>query len=376
MKFGKKQVLYIIIVFIAWFAIKVNWYAGMQIIETVYKTSLPFFYGAALAYIVNIVMSFYESQINKYIKPGEFFRVKRAFSMILSYLTFVIVFFWIFSIVIPDLIASLSTVTQIDTSSIKDLIKDLSHNKFVARLIKYVGGDSQISQTIIDYSQQLLKQFLAVLTSILTKVTVIASAVINVFVAFVFSLYVLGNKEQLCRQGNLLVDTYTGIYAQKIHYLVDLLNRRFRGFFVSQTIEAMILGSLTALGMFLFNLPFAAPIGVLIAFTALLPVVGAYIGVTIGFILIMTQSLSQAIFFVVFLVILQQFEGNLIYPRVVGGSIGLPAMWVLMAITIGASLKGIVGMIIAVPLAATFYQIIKDNIEKKQAIQKQKIDRS
>ncbi|BAQ51302.1 permease [Streptococcus pyogenes] len=134
----------------------------------------------------------------------------------------------------------------------------------------------------------------------------------------------------------------------------------------------MILGSLTASGMFILRLPFAGTIGVLVAFTALIPVIGASIGAAIGFILIMTQSMSQAIIFIIFLIILQQIEGNFIYPKVVGGSIGLPAMWVLMAITIGASLKGIVGMIIAVPLAATLYQVIKDNIQKRQAIQKNK----
>ena len=154
---------------------------------------------------------------------------------------------------------------------------------------------------------------------------------------------------------------------------MELLHHRFHGFFVSQTLEAMILGTLTAIGMFVLQLPFAGTIGVLVAFTALIPVVGASIGAAIGFILIMTQSMSQAIVFIVFLIILQQIEGNFIYPRVVGGSIGLPAMWVLMAITIGASLRGIVGMIVAVPLAATLYQVVKDHIQKKQAIQKKQV---
>ena len=116
----------------------------------------------------------------------------------------------------------------------------------------------------------------------------------------------------------------------------------------------------------LFSFPYAATIGILVAFTALIPVIGAYIGATIGFILIATQSVSQAFFFLVYLIVLQQFEGNIIYPRVVGGSIGLPGMWVLMAITIGGALFGILGMLVAVPLAASLYQIIKDNVVKHQ----------
>lgn len=373
MKFEKKQVFNLVLLFVICYAIKSNWKIGSDVTETIYRTSLPFLYGAALAYIVNIVMSTYENGLSKLINGDKYAGLKRGLSMVLAYLTFFILLTWIISIVIPDLIASLSLMLQFDTASIKTVVHDLSHNQLIAKVIKIAGGPTEITKTISNYSHQLLQQLLSVFTNILTSVTMIASAVISLFVSFVFSLYVLANKEQLCRQGNLLVDTYTGIYAQRIHYLVELLHSRFRGFFVGQSIEAVILGSLTALGMFILQIPFVATIGVLVAFTALIPVVGAYIGLVIGFILIMTQSMSQAVIFVVFLVVLQQFEGNLIYPRVVGGSIKLPGMWVLLAITIGASLKGIIGMVVAVPLAATFYQMIRDNIEKKQAIQTKQI---
>ncbi|NGL83765.1 AI-2E family transporter [Streptococcus equi] len=370
MKFEKKQVFYVVLAFVLCYAIQANWDNGANIVTTVYKTSLPFLYGAAVAYIVNIVMSAYERAYTYTLKPFPFaMKARRGFCMLLAYFTFISLIVWIISIVIPDLIASISSLTQFDTRAIKEVISDLGHNKLIARAINYIGGDAKLTETITNYSQQLLKQFIGVLTGILTSVTAVASAIINVFISFVFSLYVLASKEELCQQATTLIDTYTGKYAKTIHYLVSLLHSRFRGFFVSQTLEAMILGSLTAIGMFILQLPFAGTIGVLVAFTALIPVVGASIGAAIGFVLIMTQSMSQAVVFIVFLVILQQIEGNFIYPRVVGGSIGLPAMWVLMAITIGAALKGIVGMIVAVPLAATLYQVVKDHIHKKQALQ-------
>lgn len=370
MKFEKKQVFYVVLAFVLCYAIQANWDNGANIITTVYKTSLPFLYGAAVAYIVNIVMSAYERAYTYTLKPFPFaMKARRGFCMLLAYFTFISLIVWIISIVIPDLIASISSLTQFDTRAIKEVISDLSHNKLIARAINYIGGDAKLTETITNYSQQLLKQFIGVLTGILTSVTAVASAIINVVISFVFSLYVLASKEELCQQATTLIDTYTGKYAKTVHYLVGLLHSRFRGFFVSQTLEAMILGSLTAIGMFILQLPFAGTIGVLVAFTALIPVVGASIGAAIGFVLIMTQSMSQAVVFIVFLVILQQIEGNFIYPRVVGGSIGLPAMWVLMAITIGAALKGIVGMIVAVPLAATLYQVVKDHIHKKQALQ-------
>lgn len=370
MKFEKKQVFYVVLAFVLCYAIQANWDNGANIVTTVYKTSLPFLYGAAVAYIVNIVMSAYERAYTYTLKPFPFaMKARRGFCMLLAYFTFISLIVWIISIVIPDLIASISSLTQFDTRAIKEVISDLGHNKLIARAINYIGGDAKLTETITNYSQQLLKQFIGVLTGILTSVTAVASAIINVFISFVFSLYVLASKEELCQQATTLIDTYTGKYAKTVHYLVGLLHSRFRGFFVSQTLEAMILGSLTAIGMFILQLPFAGTIGVLVAFTALIPVVGASIGAAIGFVLIMTQSMSQAVVFIVFLVILQQIEGNFIYPRVVGGSIGLPAMWVLMAITIGAALKGIVGMIVAVPLAATLYQVVKDHIHKKQALQ-------
>jgi len=225
-----------------------------------------------------------------------------------------------------------------------------------------------LATTIQKYSQQVLKQVLTVLTSLLTSVTTLASTILNLFISLVFSIYVLASKEKLGHQFNLLIDTYLGKFAKTVHYVIGILHQRFHGFFVGQTMEAIILGTLTATGMFIFKLPYAATIGVLVAFTALIPVVGAYIGLCIGFILIATQSITKAIFFVIYLIILQQFEGNLIYPRVVGNSSGLPGMWVLLAITVGGSLWGVLGMLIAVPLSASIYQIIKDHVHKRQTL--------
>ena len=160
-----------------------------------------------------------------------------------------------------------------------------------------------------------------------------------------------------------LVDIAT---PNAFHYVVAILNNRFRNFFVYQSLEACILGTLCYIGMIIFNFPYAATISILIGFSAMIPVVGAYIGVTIGTILIMTHSVTLALLFVAYVVILQQFEGNLIYPYVVGGSTGLPGIWVILAITIGSALGGILGMLVSVPVAATLYQIVKDNVVRRE----------
>ena len=369
MRFGKKQVYYLLALFILFLAVLNYWDAAASIVSTVFKAAQPFLIGAAVAYVVNIVMSLYEIGYDWLFKNVAFMKgLKRPLSMILAYTTFVVVIIWLFSIILPDLIASISSLMNIDTSIIKKLIKEINQNPHIARVINYVGSDKEIVSQITNFGQQILKQVLTALMSLMTSVTSIAQTFINVFMSVIFSFYVLGNKEKLGRQFNLLIDTFAGKYAKKMHYVIGILHKRFHGFIVGQTLEAMILGTLTAIGMMILSFPYASTIGVLVAFTALIPVIGAYIGVTIGFFLIVTQSVPQAVAFVIFMIILQQFEGNLIYPRVVGGSIGLPGMWVLVAITIGGSLYGFLGMLMAFPIAASIYQIIKDQVAKRQSV--------
>lgn len=369
MRFGKKQVYYLLALFIFFLAVLNYWDAAASIVSTVFKAAQPFLIGAAVAYVVNIVMSLYEIGYDWLFKNVAFMKgLKRPLSMIFAYTTFVVVIIWLFSIILPDLIASISSLMNIDTSIITKLIKEINQNPHIARVINYVGSDKEIVSQVTNFGQQILKQVLTALMSLMTSVTSIAQTFINVFMSVIFSFYVLGNKEKLGRQFNLLIDTFAGKYAKKMHYVIGILHKRFHGFIVGQTLEAMILGTLTAIGMMILSFPYASTIGVLVAFTALIPVIGAYIGVTIGFFLIVTQSVPQAVAFVIFMIILQQFEGNLIYPRVVGGSIGLPGMWVLVAITIGGSLYGFLGMLMAVPIAASIYQIIKDQVAKRQSV--------
>lgn len=374
MKFDKKQVYYVVFAFIICYAIQAYWHSGAALVDTIYQASIPFMIGAGIAYIVNIVMSAYESLYDRFLTHPILQKIKRSITMILAYLTFIFVIFWLFSIVLPDLIVSINSLLRIDTSGFSHFIKEISDNRVIKESLNYFGSLSDITTTLSDYSRQFLNQVLSVLTGVLTSVSTIASTVLNIFVSLVFSIYILASKEELGRQFNVLMDTYISKYAGGIRYVFGILHLRFHGFFVGQTIEAVILGTLTTLGMFLLDFPYAATIGILVAFFSLIPIVGAYIGATIGFILIATHSVSQAFFFLIYLVILQQFEGNVIYPRVVGGSIGLPGMWVLMAITIGGALWGVLGMIVAVPIAASLYQMIKDNVAKRQQAQSNNLE--
>ncbi|MGT2895379.1 AI-2E family transporter [Streptococcus entericus] len=364
MNFNKSVVLTVFLSFLSCFLLWTYWSSAAGLVDTGFKAAQPFLLGAGIAYIVNIVMKAYE-KLWQILFKQKAPKWRQSVSLLLSYLSFILLVFIIFSVVLPDLISSIKTLLTVDIDHIREVIADLQEKPWVQELLEKTGANTDLSQQIANYSQQLLNQVLNILTSMLTSATSIANTVMTVFISLIFSIYVLASKESLGRQFSLLIDTFTGKFAKTIYYLIGIFDQRFRGFFVSQSLEAVILGSLTFIGMSLLKLPYAGTISLLIAFTAIIPVVGAYIGVTIGTILILTQSVQQAIIFVIFVVLLQQFEGNLIYPRVVGESIGLPAIWVLVAITIGGAVAGILGMLVAVPVAASCYQILKDYIHKK-----------
>lgn len=202
----------------------------------------------------------------------------------------------------------------------------------------------------------------------------ISSALMNIAIGLVFSVYILYNKEKLKRQtGRFLRVWFPGMFCRGLIHVASVCSRAFKRFIAGQTVEAIILGSLCTVGMFLLRLPYAPMVGALVGVTALIPIVGAWTGMIVGAFIILTVSPFKAFVFVVFLMILQQIEGNVIYPRVVGSSIGLPALWVLAAITVGGSLAGPVGMFLGVPAASALYQLIKEaTVWKEQRSSKKK----
>lgn len=191
---------------------------------------------------------------------------------------------------------------------------------------------------------------------------------VNFLIGLVFAIYMLSQKEALKSQMSRICKAYLpGFAAKKAEHVAKLAKTTFSNFISGQSLEALILGSLCMIGMSILRLPYAATIGVLVAVTAFIPIVGAFLGIAIGAFLILITSLKQAVVFVVFMVILQQIEGNLIYPRVVGKSVGLPSLWVLFAITVGGSVGGIMGMFLAVPVMSVLYCLIRDSVESRNA---------
>lgn len=244
-------------------------------------------------------------------------------------------------------------VLQLEQADIlsKDLIRKLSEVNFQSEI-------RQIIEAVFSGIGNILNLFSSVVSSVISGVT-------STFLAFAFAVYLLIGKDKLAGQADRLMKRWMkdGLY-KKVRYVMAVVNDSFHRFVVGQCTEAVILGTLCTIGMLILRLPYAVMIGAVIAFTALIPMVGAFLGGAVGAFLIFMVSPVKALIFLIFLIVLQQVEGNLIYPRVVGSSIGLPGIWVLAAVTIGGGVFGIFGMLIGVPIAAALYRLIKNDLHQ------------
>lgn len=207
---------------------------------------------------------------------------------------------------------------------------------------------------------------IGVVGNTLTSIIGALGGIVDFVIALIFGIYVLLNKETLSGQVKKLFQAFLPDKIRNtVLHVATTAHGIFSAFITGQCIEAVILGSLCAIGMLIFRFPYAAMIGVLVGVTALIPVVGAFIGAGVGAFLILMNDPFQALMFIIFIVVLQQIEGNVIYPKVVGNSVGLPAMWVLAAVTVGGSIGGIAGMLFAVPTASVVYTLLRETTEKR-----------
>lgn len=338
----------------------------------------PFIFGACLAFILNIPMTFFEKKLSKLTikskkkkEPNK--KLLRGISIIFAILVIVLVFSLIINLIVPELV---------DVANL--LISNIPYyaEEFTEFSKQYIENSSDINNMIQEINidtEGIKKQVADLLPTLLTSSISIVSGIFNGitsgFISVVFALYVLIDKEKLQLQAKKILYAY--LPKDKVEKILDvgrISNNIFKNFFTVQCLEATILGGLCIIGMLILRLPYAVPIGVLIGVTALIPLVGAFIGVIVGSILILAVEPIKVITFVVFILVLQQIEGNLIYPRVVGSSVGLPGMWVLFAVTIGGSFGGIFGMLLGVPVATVIYILLRRGVNKRLAEKKVSIE--
>lgn len=330
----------------------------------------PLIIGCVLAYVINILMGFYEKWYDRLFKVEIALKIKRIVCLILAFLSLFGIVTLIINLVLPELVNCIASFIRLIPGALQMVIDIVGEEQLLAMFPELQNGFdfSNVSSQV----EQLIKTVIGgvggAVGSIMNVVSSAVSIVVNVVIGLIFSLYVLLDKEGLGRRCKTMISTYLSKSADKIFYVTEVLDESFHSFIVGQCIEAVVLGSLCVVGMLLLGLPYAVMIGVFIGFTALIPIAGAYIGAGVGAIMILTVSPIQAVQFLIFILILQQVEGNLIYPRVVGQSIGLPGIWVLTAITVGGGVLGIGGMLLAVPLFAAGYRLIREDLARRNAI--------
>ena len=333
-------------------------------IGELYALISPFVIGLCIAYVVNVIMRPIERMWMKLLSrfKGKWVeKLKRPICLLLSILLIIGIILAVVFLIIPELSESVSSLVSMIPSYVTE--NESWWEALSERLVKYGVDLPQFNfnpDKLIDF---LKDGGTAVLNTTLSATTSIVTAVINFVLALAFSIYVLAQKETLKRQSKKVMSRLMKPEKmQKLLDMLDLINRTFTNFITGQLTEAVIIGVLCFIGMSIFRMPYAPAISVLVGFTALIPVFGAFIGTAIGAFLILLVKPIQAVWFVVFIIVLQQFEGNLIYPKVVGKSVGLPGIWVLVAVTIGGNAMGVVGMLISVPLCSVLYVVARNAV--------------
>ena len=332
------------------------------VLSTVWDLIAPFVIGAILAFVFNVPMRAIENQLADIKKPG----LRRGLAIVLTILLLVLIITFVVELLVPQLQKTIESLVQtIPAFAIR----------CVDSLTGFLEEHPELNQMVssnVDYLQHidwslLLQKALKVVgdsvSSILggtfLAIGNVTTALVNTFVSLVFAMYCLGRKEILAAQGRrLLYSLLPEKWADEIVRVMRLSNVTFSNFISGQCLEACILGSLFAVTMLIFRMPYVPLVSVIIAVTALVPVVGAFVGCVLGAFFILVDDPVQAVSFVILFLILQQLENNLIYPRVVGTSIGLPGMWVLVAVTIGGELMGVAGMLLMIPMASVLYTLL------------------
>ncbi|MGU8352555.1 AI-2E family transporter [Clostridium perfringens] len=325
----------------------------------------PFIWGIAIAFILNIPVKLIEKNLGN----SKFFKgMKRSFSITLTFLFFILAITLFILFVIPQLLSSISTLMNSIPEYLSQFEKFLEVNAIN-------NSQSQVMmQNIINELLNMWKEILKVTSQILGTslgylldfTLGITYGVINFFLALILAIYMLASKEILISQLKLIIYAFVSKNkADRIIELGKMCNEMFSKFILGQCTEALVIGVLCFIGMIILKMPYALLISVVIGVTALIPVFGAFLGTIPSAFIILIIDPIKALWFIIFIIVLQQLEGNLIYPRVVGSSIGLSALWVMFAMIVGGSLFGIIGMLIGIPIFGVVFKILKRVANRK-----------
>ena len=348
---------------------------GWLLLDTARATALfryiwglisPFVVGTGIAFIFNVPMRSIERNLEGMRKPG----LRRALALLLTLFAMILVIMFVVELLVPQIKITVASLAERIPAFLES-----SAAKLMVLMEEYPGLEEWARNTFnLEQLEQLdwtniLKNGLTVVGNSVSSlmggafnvIGNVTTSIVNLVISLVFALYCLAGKETLARQGRrLLYALISEKHADETIRVLRLTNVTFSNFISGQCLEAVILGCMFAVGMAIFKMPYIPLVSVVIAVTALIPIVGAFVGCVVGAFFILVNDPLQAVSFVALFLVLQQVEGNLIYPRVVGTSVGLPGMWVLVSVTVGGEIMGIAGMLVMIPLVSVFYTLVRE----------------
>lgn len=365
-----KNILLLAVAIVLVYQILDNVNSVMEFFSTGLQMMTPFIVGLGIAFIINVPLRSIEGKIVKLCTKKESFlyRKKRIISFLVTLVFVLGVLVLISFLVIPQLTVTIKQVVEQVPRFYKDVYEWIQKlpNKFPQ--LKDVTMNLEDSWEMVGSAISKISsdQVAGMFNSTLGIITGVVDSITTFLIAFVFACYILFQKEKLSEQMKKLLYALLNVkVADRIVVLGRMADKTFSNFLAGQCVEAVILGSMFVVTMAVFGMPYNVMIGVLIGVTALIPIVGAFIGCFVGAFLILMVNPMQAVMFVVLFLVLQQIEGNLIYPRVVGNSVGLPAIWVLFAVTVGGNLMGVAGMLIGIPVVSMLYALLARYVNVK-----------
>lgn len=357
-----KQNLLLVIIGVLLISALMNFSEVLGMFNLVIGLFMPLLVGGAIAFVINVPMSFFERQIDRLSSDkgtGFLQRVKTPICIVITFAIFAATIYFIGNVIFPNIMESIKSIATIVQKSYPSWIAALDEMGINTELMeKYFPeiNASRIVETIKSGAYTIISTAGQAATSVF-------SVMANFVFGLIFAIYILASKKKLGRQAKQIAYAYLPkSRADNVCEIASLTYKTFANFLSGQCLEAVILGMLFFAVLFIGNFPYAATIAVIIGSMALIPYVGAFIGLIVGCMLMAVISLKKMFWFIIVFFIVQQIEGQIIYPRVVGNSVGLPALWTLFAVVVGGNISGILGMLIFIPIFSVIYALLRRNV--------------
>lgn len=335
-------------------------------LDAIFTAFVPLIVGACIAFVLDILVVRYERWLWPKCDSGWKYKIRRPLSLLLSFVTISVIVYFIARMALPQLIHSMSIIVAASPQLYTDFQTWMQHiTETIPMASNQTIIDALSGENIAKYTREWGTKGG---TYIVNTMGTVLSWTLNIGLGLIFAVYMLLDKERLMLQGKRILKAYASDeWVSRVSYVTRVAVQTFSNFFVGQFIDALVLGVMVGITLWLFNIEYATTIACVIGLTGLIPLLGIYVGGIIGAVMLLTVSPMDALIYVIILEVLHQIESNFIYPKIVGNSVGLPGLWVFAAVIVGGSLMGVTGMLIGVPLVATCYKLIMTDVDGRLA---------